>query len=404
MTFFVSLYFLMQFIMSVPIIYLKKDKQTLINRKHPWIFSGAIVLKNNRPTDGEIVKVYDHDNNFIAIGHYQDHSSIAVRILSYKEEVIDESFWISKIKKAIDLRYMIGLPSNETNGYRLIHGEGDHLPGLVIDVYNDIIVLQPHSSGMMKNIDQISNSILHLFPTIAGVYLKTTDAQHDGAAQKNRLLFGEKSETIIKENNINFFINVETGQKTGFFLDQRVNRSILAQYSKNKTILNCFSYTGGFSLYALKNLASEVISVDISEKAMDMVQKNIDLNQITSNYHNICDNVMEYLKDTKVQYDIVVVDPPAFAKSMHKRHNAVQAYKRLNNLALKKVKPGGLLFTFSCSQVVTTQLFYDTITAAGIESGRTIRVIQTLSQGGDHPINIYHPEGHYLKGLLLFVV
>jgi 23S rRNA (cytosine1962-C5)-methyltransferase len=327
--------------------------------------------------------------------------------LSFTKQDINQLFWNAKISNAKIYRSNLGLPSDNTDTYRLIHGEGDGVPGLIVDIYNNVAVIQTHSIGVHKAAVQIAEAISQNYEKqIDTIYLRCKDTlpEQYGLTVSDDFLMGDKEETIVKENNILFKINVITGQKTGFFLDQRENRAMVGRYAKDKSVLNCFCYTGGFSLYALAAGASLVDSVDISQKAVDLMDENITLNNHTTNHRSHCANVMQYLANEEVPlYDIVIVDPPAFAKSLHKRHNAVQAYKRLNVMAMKKVKSGGFLYTFSCSQVVGTQLFYDTIIAAGIESNKNIRVVQSLNQGPDHPIHLFHPEGHYLKGLVLYI-
>jgi 23S rRNA (cytosine1962-C5)-methyltransferase len=394
--------------MSLPKIIIKKGKEISILRKHPWVFSGAIAkIENEIIQDGEIVEILSWNKIFLGLGHYQGGASIAIRIISFENILIDLEFWNMKISKASEYRKAVGLPNDITNCYRLIHGEGDGLPGLIIDIYNDTAVIQCHSTGMILAVQDIAKSIsLCLSGQIDHIYVKSKDTlpESTGIQKSDHFILGNKEETTVLENSIKFKVNVASGQKTGFFLDQRENRLLVRTYSKGKSVLNCFCYTGGFSLFALAGQAARVDSVDISQKAVDLMDENVSLNHFTENHQSYCDNVMTLLSSPSDQtYDIVIVDPPAFAKSLHKRHNAVQAYKRLNTLALKKVKSGGMLFTFSCSQVVGAQLFYDTIVAAGIESGRNIRVVKSLSQGPDHPIGLFHPEGHYLKGLQLFV-
>lgn len=393
--------------MSTFSLKLKKGKELSLVRKHPWVFSGAIQQLPKGLGDGDIVDVYSYDQKYLGTGHYQGGGSISVRIVSFKQKDIDQSFWNQKIANAKKYRSCLNLPSDKTNTYRLLHGEGDGVPGLIIDIYNDIAVIQSHSIGVHKDADKIAKALIENFGSLINtIYLRCKDTlpEQYSLTVMDTFLLGEKEETIVSENNIQFKINVITGQKTGFFLDQRENRALLGKYAKNKTVLNCFCYTGGFSLYALAEGASVVDSVDISQKAVDLMDENVALNKHSEKHNSHCANVMQYLtNDDLPQYDIVVVDPPAFAKSLHKRHNAVQAYKRLNALAMKKVKSGGFLFTFSCSQVVGTQLFYDTIVAAGIEANKSVRVVQSLSQGPDHPIQLFHPEGHYLKGLVLYI-
>jgi 23S rRNA (cytosine1962-C5)-methyltransferase len=393
--------------MNIHQLKIKKGKELSLHRNHPWVFSGAITFLPENIEDGDLVEVLSYNQTFLGIGHYQGGGSIAVRILSFSKKTIDITFWQEKISNAFHYRRSLGLLDDDTNTYRLIHGEGDGIPGLIIDIYKNIAVIQCHSIGIYRAAGQISEALIaSLGESLDTVYLRCKDTLPEQYSQNisDMFLKGYQESTIVKENNIHFKINVVTGQKTGFFLDQRENRDLVSRYAEGKTVLNCFCYTGGFSLYALVAGATEVVSVDISQKAVDLMDENIGINKFNGKHISHCANVMTYLNNEDIpQYDIVIVDPPAFAKSLHKRHNAVQAYKRLNALAFKKVKSGGFLFTFSCSQVVGTQLFYDTIVAAGIETGKNIRVVKSLSQGPDHPINLFHPEGHYLKGLLLYV-
>jgi 23S rRNA (cytosine1962-C5)-methyltransferase len=386
---------------------LKRGKEISILRRHPWVFSGAIHARSSSIPDGSLVDVMGFNGNFLGKGFFQKEGSISVRILTFENTLIDQSFWNDVVGKAAAYRNSIGLPNENTNTYRLVHGEGDNLPGLIVDIYGCTAVIQCHHAGMYHAAPDIAKALSQtLHGTITDIYLRQSDlqARDAGADIQDHFLLGSNEKTIVKENGIQFWVNVVTGQKTGFFLDQRENRMLAGQLSTGKNVLNCFSYTGGFSMYALKAGATRVDSVDISEKAVVLMHENTVLNLFESNHHGHCANVMNFLSECPDDlYDVVIVDPPAFAKSLHKRHNAVQAYKRLNQLALKKVKNGGWMLTFSCSQVVGTQLFYDTIVAAGMESGRKIRVAQHLSQGKDHPVNLFHPEGHYLKGLLLFV-
>lgn len=391
-----------------PSIVLKKGKEVSILRKHPWIFSGAVLKTSPSLIQGQVVEVLQYDGTYLGKGHYQHGGSIVVRILTLQNEEINQKFWNQAITNAFLYRKSLGLINNDqTNAYRLIHGEGDGLPGLVIDVYNDIFVMQCHSIGMYHEKNEIVNAIMACYDNKKiSVYCKAKDTLPDFFTQNidDTFLVGSTEETTISENGQLFYVNVVEGQKTGFFLDQRDNRYLLQSMAKDKSILNTFCYTGGFSVYAMAGGASKVDSVDISGKAMVLTDKNIALNKFEKNHRSFTENVIPFLHQPETDsYDIIVVDPPAFAKSLAKRHNAVQAYKRLNISALQKVKPGGYLFTFSCSQVVNTQLFYDTIVAAGIESGRTIRVVRHLSQSADHPVSLFHPEGHYLKGLLLYV-
>lgn len=395
------------FIMQIIGVKLKKGKEISILRKHPWVFSGAIQSLPKSIRDGDVTSVYTYDGLYLGKGHFQSGASIAVRILTFEQQEIDQHFWNETILQAKTYRQNLHLPSSDTNAYRLIHGEGDGISGLIIDIYNDTAVMQCHTIGVHLAKKEICSALIQAFGSnISNIYVRCKDTLPLPYSEsvENEYLLGSAQETQMQENGVKFQINFVEGQKTGFFLDQRHNRHHLASIAKDKKVLNCFCYTGGFSVYALKAGAALVDSADISQKAIDLLEENLLINNITKHHTSYCVNVMQFLADEKLtQYDIVVVDPPAFAKSIQKRHNAVQAYKRLNALALKKVKPGGFLFTFSCSQVVGNQLFYDTIVAAGIEAGIQARVVQSLSQGPDHPINLFHPEGHYLKGLLLYI-
>lgn len=381
---------------------LKKGKEIAIGRKHPWIFSGA--LESIDPcTTGDLVQVYDYKNNWLACGHVGD-GSIAIRILSFTQQEIDAQFWVSRIQNCKDLRNKLSLGMNfPTNAYRLVHGEGDLLPGLIIDIYADTAVIQAHTDGMYLNLDAIADAIKTVFGNeIAHIYSKSSAAMHD-AEIEDEFLLGDQHEVVATENNMKFKVNWVTGQKTGFFLDQRENRQLLGHYSKGKSVLNTFSYSGGFSVAALIGGATKVVSVDISQTAVNLGDENVALNNLTENHISVQADVMKNLKDEPEMFDIVVLDPPAFAKSLTKKHQATMGYKRLNMLGLERVKPGGLLFTFSCSQVIDEKLFANTVTAAAIEVGRNCRILHRLGQGPDHPVNIFHPEGHYLKGLVLEV-
>ena len=390
-----------------PVLTVRKGKQEAISRKHPWIFSGAFYSKPDNLRDGEVVRVVDHIGKHLATGHYHD-GSIMVRILSFKDVSVDQGFWNKKMKSAYEFRQSIGLIDNEdTNAFRFIHGEGDGVSGLIIDIYNKNAVVQCHSVGCYRDIKYICSALDYAFDgALECIYVKSKGSLPSSFEDYDQDYYakGSPSTTDIVENGVRFSINWEEGQKTGFFLDQRDNRRILGEFSKGKSVLNCFCYTGGFSMYALANGASSVHSIDVSKPAMAMVDQNHKLNEFGDNHKMDDANVMHALSDESIpKYGVVIIDPPAFAKSVKKRHNAVQAYKRLNIMALKKVKHKGYLFTFSCSQVVGPELFYNTIRSAAIESGRTIRIVHHLTQGPDHPINIYHPEGNYLKGLVLYV-
>ncbi len=388
-------------------VILNAGKEQSPKRFHPWIFSGAINRIEGTVQDGDVVEVFTNKGEYVCTGHIQN-GSIAVRIFSFQQVVPDESFWKEKIEKAYNYRKAIGIIGNkETNAYRLVYGEGDGMPGLVIDYYNGSAVIQAHSVGMHSEKEKIVSALKAIYgDELKSVYDKSKESLGDkyNEGVENGYLFGEDNVKQVLENGNTIKVDWEEGQKTGFFLDQRENRKLVGQYAKGKKVLDCFCYAGGFSLYALRGGASEVHSVDSSKTAIKLTDDNIALNfgSGAKQTSHVAD-AFDFLKDNQGQYDIIVVDPPAFAKHRDARHQAVMGYKRLNALAIQGVKPGGLIFTFSCSQVVDKPLFYGAITAAAIETGRTVRILQYLSQPADHPISIYHPEGEYLKGLLLFV-
>ena len=391
---------------TYPTIILKKGKESSPLRFHPWIFSGAMQSFDVNLKDGDIVKVVDFKDDFLCIGHFY-HGSIAIKILSFQDEFINQEFWNHKIKQAFLLRKNLGLIENKnTNCFRLVHAEGDNCPGLIIDIYDTTAVIQCHSIGMHRSIHEIKNAVQNEVKFIDTIYDKSAAYLPTEYAEtiSNTYLLGEQKEIIALENNNNFLIDIELGQKTGFFLDQRDNRNLLAQYCKDKTVLNTYCYSGGFSIYALNNQANSVVSIDSSRTAMNLVDKNVELNFPNSTKHSsICDDVFHHFKTDENTYDVIILDPPAFAKSINKRHNAVQAYKRLNAEGIKKIHKGGIIFTFSCSQVVDKELFYSTVMSAAIEAKRDVKILHYLSQPADHPINIFHPESSYLKGLVLFV-
>ncbi|MBK8353651.1 MAG: class I SAM-dependent rRNA methyltransferase [Saprospirales bacterium] len=390
-----------------PIIQLKKGKETSPQRFHPWIFSGAMQSFDVNLKDGDIVEIVDYKNNFLCIGHFY-HGSIAIKILTFKQEEINQDFWNHKIKQAFLLRKNLGLVDNKsTNCFRLIHAEGDNCAGLIIDIYDTTAVIQCHSIGMHRSINEIKNAIENEVIFIDTIYDKSAAYLPKEYANElaNHYLKGEQKEIIAIENNNKFLIDIEHGQKTGFFLDQRDNRNLLAHYCKDKNVLNTYCYSGGFSIYALNNQAKEVVSIDSSKIAMELVGKNIEINFNTGNknHYSICDDVFHFFKISDLNFDVIILDPPAFAKNIAKRHNAVQAYKRLNAEGFKRINKGGIIFTFSCSQVVDKELFYATVMSAAIEANRDVKILHYLSQPADHPINIFHPEGSYLKGLVLYV-
>lgn len=388
-------------------VYLKKGKEFSIQRLHPWIFSGAIQKLEGNVTDGQWVQVLDLKDATLGYGHYQN-GSIAVRILSFDPLPPTEDFFTNRFQQALKLRVASGLPSERTNAFRLIHAEGDGLPGLIIDYYDGVAIVQAHSAGMHNDRENIATALQKsLGEDLKAIYYKSQSTLPGKLKDENHeqyLLGMGVVPHIIVENDIKFYIDWEEGQKTGFFLDQRDNRTLLGGFCKGKKVLNTFCYTGGFSAYALKADAALVHSVDSSQKAIDLTRKNLELNGFNSNIHRcFVEDTFDFLKDKSGEYDVIVLDPPAFAKHRDARHQAVRGYQRLNTEAMQKIKPGGIIFTFSCSQVVDRQLFYDTIVSAAINAKRQIKVLHHLSQPADHPVSIFHPEGEYLKGLVLFV-
>ncbi|MBU8891804.1 MAG: class I SAM-dependent rRNA methyltransferase [Bacteroidales bacterium] len=393
--------------MNYPKVILKSGKDQSLRRYHPWIFSGAIKKIIGTVNEGDVVYVTDNKDEFLAIGHYQI-GSIAVRVLSFEEKEIDSNFWKDKISKAYKLRKEFGLAENvDSNVYRLVHAEGDGLPGLIIDFYNGTIVLQMHSIGMYLNRENIADALKEIYgDKLNAIYDKSESTIPFKSEIKatNGYLYGELGETVVVEYGNKFKINWEDGQKTGFFIDQRENRKLLTNYSKGKNVLNVFGYTGEFSVYAMQGEANLVHSVDSSHKAIDLTNENISLNfEDTSRHEAFAVDAFEFLNDINNKYDVIILDPPAFAKRQNVLHNALQGYKKLNIKAIEKIKPGGILFTFSCSQVVSKENFRKSVFAAAANTGRSVRILHQLSQPVDHSVNIYHPEGEYLKGLVLYV-
>lgn len=384
-------------------IAIHKKKGTSITRRHPWIFSGAIKTPTDDLNDGDVVTVVDHNGQFCARGHFQ-HATIAVRILTFNNEALDQTFFNKRIGNALNTRRNLNLFREDNNIVRIVHGEGDNLPGLIIDFYNGVAVIQCHSIGMYNSIDMIAEALKDSFgDELTAIYSKSSDTLPSRVDTDDKYLFGHcQTPHVALENGVKFNIDWITGQKTGFFIDQRENRLRLGHYSKGKKILNTFCYSGGFSLLALKHGATEVHSLDSSKKAIYLTDQNIELNEYKQNHASIVADAMDYIKEIQ-DYDIIVLDPPAFAKHRNKRHKAIQGYKRLNAAAIRQIKPGGLIFTFSCSQVVDKNLFTHTIIAAAIEVGRNVRILEQLHQPADHPINAFHPEGEYLKGLIIQV-
>lgn len=387
-------------------IILKSGKDQSIRRFHPWVFSGAIKKMHGSPTEGDIVEVYDNKDEFLAAGHYQI-GTIAVRVFAFANEEFDYSFWQQKIQDAYKIRKRLGVvDSPHTNVYRLVHGEGDGMPGLIIDFYNGTAVMQVFSIGFYR----IKDWLVQILQEIYGDELK---AIYDKSAStipfkseiegKNEHLLGDMNADIVQENGLNFEVNWTEGQKTGFFIDQRENRRLLQHYSKGLDVLNMFCYTGGFSVYALRGGANLVHSVDSSERAVELVKKNVELNFTNAQHEAFAVDAFKYLEGVKGKYDVIVLDPPAFAKHHNVLHNALQGYKRLNQIALEQIRPGGILFTFSCSQAVSKENFRKSVFAASANSKRNVRILHQLNQPSDHPVSIYHPEGEYLKGLVLYV-
>ena len=393
--------------MTTKTIQLKKGKEESLKRFHPWIFSGAILRMDEGIEEGELVKVLTFHREFIAIGHYQI-GSIAVRILSFRDITIDQEFWKSRLKTALNMRIAIGIADNPTNNtYRLVHGEGDLLPGLIIDCYGKTAVMQAHSVGMHVERLPICEALRSVMGSrIEHVFYKseTTVPFKAELGQQDGFRYGGSDDNVAIENGLKFHVDWLKGQKTGFFVDQRENRTLLEKYAKNRSVLNMFCYTGGFSVYAMRGGAKLVHSVDSSAKAVELTNANIELNFPSDARHEaFCDDAFKYLDAHDAQYDLVVLDPPAFAKHRAALRNALTGYTRLNDKGFERIKPGGILFTFSCSQVVTKENFRNAVFTAAAQAKRKVRILHQLHQPADHPINIYHPEGEYLKGLVLYV-
>lgn len=397
------------------IIVLKPHKEESLLRFHPWVFSGAIskiILSPSYPRDapqeGEIVQVADYDGKVLAVGHWQV-GSIAVRILAFGVETLPVTFWHDCITAAWQLRQSLGLVREDNNTFRLIHGEGDFLPGLIVDIYGDTAVMQAHSVGMHIQRGEIAQAIKECVPIVERVYYKSDDTLPFKApitGEKTGYLVGQPSSEAhwAKENGLEFRIDWLNGQKTGFFVDQRENRSLLEHYSRGRDVLNMFCYTGGFSVYALRGNAKSVTSVDVSAKAIELVKDNVAHNFPQADNHTaVAADAFDFLNAEDKQYDLIVLDPPAFAKHRDAIPNALRGYRRLNAKGIEKIKPGGILFTFSCSQAIDKEMFRLAVFTAASQVGRKVRILHQLHQPADHPINIYHPEGEYLKGLVLSV-
>lgn len=386
-------------------IILKKGKEHSIARFHPWVFSGAIQKIDGQSGDGAWVTVSDFKGQRLGFGHFQN-GSISVRILQFGADLPTDVFWRERLQRAKALRLSAGLPSSLTSAYRLVHAEGDGLPGLVIDCYDGTAVVQAHSVGMHRDRHAIAQGLVDVLGCKAIYYRSQVTLPGKGREEfENEYLHGTGTVPhVITEHGNKYLVDWEDGQKTGFFLDQRENRKLLSSFCEGKRVLNTFCYTGAFSIAALQGGASFVHSVDASEKAVELTKKNLELNGFDSTLNGcFASDTFDFLKNKKDQYDVMVLDPPAFAKHRDARHQAVKGYQRLNTEGMKAMPAGGILFTFSCSQVVDRQLFYNTIVSSAIQAGRNIKVLHHLSQPADHPVSIFHPEGEYLKGLVLYV-
>lgn len=385
-------------------VYLKRGKEESLLRFHPWVFSGAIHHLDDGIEEGDVVRVVSEKGVFIAVGHYQQ-GSISVRVLTFNDVEIDDAFWHSRIQSALNMRQDIGLAnSSNTNAFRLVHGEGDLLPGLIIDVYDKTAVMQAHSIGMHMSRHAIAKALAEVMKgRIENIYYKS-ETTLPFMEPENGFLLGNSDDNIAIENGLRFYVDWLRGQKTGFFVDQRENRALLEKYAKGKRVLNMFCYTGGFSFYAMRGGAQLVHSVDSSAKAIELTRRNVELNFPGDPRHEaFCEDAFKYLDSSSHTYDLIILDPPAFAKHRGALHNALKGYTRLNERAFEKIEKGGILFTFSCSQVVSKDHFRNAVFTAAAQAKRKVRILHQLHQPADHPINIYHPEGEYLKGLVLYV-
>lgn len=391
--------------MHYPRIILKKDKDQSLYRKHPWVFSGAIDLVDDELKDGDLVSVLDSKQKLLGIGHFQ-HATIAVRILSFQDSIIDADFFYLKLQQSYATRISLGLLSRTNSIFRICHGEGDGLPGLIVDFYAGVAVVQCHTLGMYKQITAIKEALIKVIDKqLVAIYCKSKEALHGIDRVEDGYLHGSCSVPhAALENEIMYHIDWINGQKTGFFIDQRENRTLLGRYATNKKVLNTFCYSGGFSLQALNKGATLVHSLDSSKKAIELTDQNLNLNSFRGKHVSVIADAMDYIKDLPEDFDVIVLDPPAFAKHRDKRHQAIQGYKRLNAHAIRQIKSGGIIFTFSCSQVVDKALFTHTVVAAAIEAGREVKILEQLHQPADHPISAFHPEGEYLKGLVIQVL
>ena len=387
--------------------FLKPGKEQSLKRFHPWVFSGAIAKAEGKPQEGDLVNILASNGEFLALGHCQV-GSIAVRIISFEPAEANYNFWRSKIEKAWNVRQSLGLTDNsETNVFRLVHAEGDGMPGLVVDFYNGTAVIQTHTVGMFLVREMLVEALKEVLgEKLKAVYDKSGKSLPYKAeiSAEDGYLFGEDNETEVSEYGLRFKVDWVEGQKTGFFIDQRENRRLVQQFAKNRDVLNMFCYTGGFSFYALKGGARLVHSVDSSAKAIELTNQNVELNFANDSRHfAFAADAFEFMRDIKDKYDLIILDPPAFAKHRDSVHQALQAYKRINTRAFEQIRSGGIVFTFSCSQVVSKEKFREAVFSAAAISGRNVRILHQLTQPADHPVSIYHPEGEYLKGLVLYV-
>lgn len=390
--------------MEIKEVKLKPGKEGAIQRRHPWVFSGALVPGHEKIADGTVVYLVDNQKNILGTGFYSP-ASIAVRILHFGKISLDQNFFRAAISSCFNLRKQLGLFKNKsTTCYRLVHGEGDDFPGLVIDIYGNTAVVQCHAAGYLQFTDLIRDALLHASEgTVEYVYLKSREILGQKQEKPDGFIGAEgQAEIIVLENGRKFNVNIVTGQKTGFFIDQRNNRFLLTEFCEGKKVLNTFSYSGGFSVYALTAGASQVTSVDISQKAIDLCDTNITLNG-GGNHTSVVADVVDHIKEVGNDYDVIILDPPAFAKHLSARHKAVIGYKRINAEAIKRIKKNGIIFTFSCSQAVDQVLFESTVCAAAIEARRKVKILHRMGQPADHPVSIFHPEGNYLKGLVIHV-
>ncbi len=390
-----------------PVIQLKKSKERSLLQRHPWVFSGAIAKEPPSLENGDLVQVHSAAGEYLATGHFH-RATITVRCLDFDGNVIDEFFLRNKIRNCLTLRKNIHLPNYQSNCFRLIHGEGDGFPGLIADVYGNTLVLQSYTAGMHKLKTMLLPVLKNELSFIDAIYDKSNEtmSKHGISTGGDEFLFRKpdyKAEEFVIENGIKYSVDFIGGQKTGFFLDQRDNRQLLRHYSEGKSVLNTFCYTGGFSLASLNGMAQKVVSIDSSARAMEGLDRNLLLNQFKSIHSSVTADAMAYLKSASEMFDIVILDPPAFAKHLNQTSNAIIGYRNLNTAGFRHVKPGGLLFTFSCSQAVDRELFRKIIFQSALQAGREVKILHHLSQPPDHPVSIYHPEGEYLKGLVLMV-